>query len=168
MKIVNSTLEDLEDIFKLYDDATAYQKSVTNKSWRGFEKALVEKEINESRHFKITDDGQLACTFLIAFNNPTIWKDSGTDNAIYLHRIATNANFRGRSYVKKIVDWAVAYAKEMNKSLIRLDTHSGNEKINTYYINCGFTYKGIVSIEWTSDLPEHYKDGPFSIFEISL
>lgn len=168
MKIINSTLEDLDDIFNLYDHAISYQKSVSKKGWRGFERAMVEKEINEKRHFKIVDEGILSCTFLIAFSNPNIWRDSGIDNAIYLHRIATNANFRGRSYVNKIVDWSVAYGKRLKKSAIRLDTHSGNTKLNNYYISCGFTYKGIVAIDWTSDLPEHYKEGPFSIFEIIL
>ncbi|MCX7547265.1 GNAT family N-acetyltransferase [Xanthomarina sp. F1114] len=168
MKILKSTLEDINDIFKLYDDATSYQKKVNNKSWRGFSRSLVEQEIDENRHFKIIEGKELACTFLIAFKNPVIWEDAGHDNAIYLHRIATNSNFRGQGYVKKIVAWTIQYAKEKNIDFVRLDTHSGNEKINTYYKSCGFTYKGIKSIEWTSDLPEHYKDGPFSLFEIAL
>lgn len=168
MKILKSTIADIDNIFKVYDDATSYQKTVNNKSWRGFDRALVEKEINENRHFKIMEGNELACTFLIAFNNPVIWKDTGLDKAIYLHRIATNSNFRGRGYVKKIVDWTIQYAKEKNLDFVRLDTHSGNERINTYYKGCGFTYKGVKSIEWTADLPEHYKDGPFSIFEIKL
>lgn len=168
MKIVNSRIEDIDEIFKIYDDATSYQKDVGKKSWKGFDRALIEKEIHEKRHFIIIDDNEISCTFLIAFNNPTIWKDSGEDKAIYLHRIATKENFRGRSYVQKIVDWSIDYAKELNKSYVRLDTHGGNERINNYYKKCGFTYKGLVSIEWTSDLPEHYKDGPFSIFEIVL
>ena len=168
MKIVNSTIKDIDQIFKIYDDATSYQKDVGKKSWKGFDKELIEKEISEKRHFVIIDDGEVACTFLIAFSNPTIWNDKGEDNSIYLHRIATKTNFRGRSYVKKIVDWSVEYAKELNKSFVRLDTHSGNERINDYYKKCGFTYKGISTIEWTADLPEHYKDGPFSIFEIVL
>ncbi len=168
MEILQSTSEDIDAILYLYEDATAYQRTVGKKSWKGFDRALVEKEINEKRHFKIVDEGELACTFLIAFNNPIIWKDSGDDNAIYLHRIATKANFRGRSYVKKIVDWSIEYGKDLNKSFVRLDTHSGNDKINDYYKSCGFKYKGMSSILWTEDLPEHYKDGPFSIFEIKL
>ena len=73
-----------------------------------------------------------------------------------------------RNYVKKIVEWTVNYAKENKKLFVRLDTHSGNERINEYYISCGFTYKGISEIEWTADLPEHYKEGSFSLFEIKI
>lgn len=168
MKITNSTIEDIDEIFKIYDTATAYQKTVNNKSWSGFERTLVEKEIIENRHFKIMEGDDMACTFVITFSDTIIWKNSDEDKAIYLHRIATHPNFRGRSYMKKIVEWSKAYAKENEFSFIRMDTHSGNEKLNTHYINSGFTYKGIGSIEWTSDLPEHYKEGPFSLFEMKL
>ena len=168
MKITNSTTANIPAIFELYDGATSYQKTVNNKSWKGFEQALIEKEINEKRHFVILENDEVACTFLIAFNNLTLWDDNGSDQSIYLHRIATNPNFRGRNYVQKIVDWAVEYAKENKLSYVRLDTHSGNERLNAHYIKCGFTFKGIHSIEWTADLPVHYKDGPFSLFEIEL
>ncbi len=168
MTIQHSTTTDIDAIFKIYDDATAYQKTVTNKCWLGFERTLIEKEINEKRHFKIMEGNEITGTFLIAYNNPLIWEDSGADNAIYLHRIATKSNHRGRSYTKKIVDWTKNLAKDNDKSFVRLDTHSGNEKINRYYESCGFTYKGIRSIEWNKELPAHYKDGPFSIFELVI
>lgn len=168
MTITNSTLDDIDAIFKLYDAATAYQKTVNNKSWSGFERALVEKEINENRHFKIVDADEIACTFVITFSDPIIWKNSDQEKAIYLHRIATHPNFRGRGYINKIVEWSTDFAKERDVDFIRMDTHSGNDRLNKHYMNSGFTYKGISSIEWTSDLPEHYKEGPFSLFEIKL
>lgn len=168
MKIRNSKSTDIPEIFELYDAATAYQKTVNNKSWKGFESAMIEKEIAEKRHFVITEDGVVACTFLIAFNNVTLWNDNGSDQSIYIHRVATNPNFRGQNYVQKIVDWAVNYAQENKLSFVRLDTHSGNERLNAHYIKCGFTFKGICTIDWTEDLPAHYQDGPFSLFEIEM
>lgn len=168
MKIRNSKSTDIPVIFELYDAATAYQKTVNNKSWRGFERAMVENEMLENRHFVITEGDEVACTFLIAFNNQTLWKDAGADQSIYIHRVATNPKFRGRSYVQKIVEWTVQYAKNNKLAFVRLDTHSGNERLNAHYLNCGFTYKGICTIDWTEDLPAHYQDGPFSLFEIEL
>ena len=168
MKISNSTIDDIDTIFKIYDEATSFQKTVNNKSWRGFERTLIEKEIAEERHFKIMEGDEISCTFVVTFNDLIIWKNAIQDNAIYLHRIATNPKFRGRSYVKKIIEWSKEYSKQKNITFIRLDTHSGNEKINSYYSSCGFTFKGISNIEWTSDLPEHYKEGSFSLFEIII
>ena len=168
MVIRKSTLNDIVEIFAIYDLATAYQKTVNNKSWKGFERTQVELEIAEGRHFIIHDNQEIAATFLITHDDPIIWKNANQDFAIYLHRIATKPKFRGRYFVKKIVEWARAYANEHGQQFIRLDTHSGNEKINSYYSSCGFIYKGISEIEWTPDLPEHYKDGSFSLFEIEL
>ncbi|MBF7092112.1 GNAT family N-acetyltransferase [Flavobacterium sp. ALJ2] len=168
MEFFKTTNEDIGAVFDIYNEATSYQKTVNNKSWRGFEKALIEKEIAEDRHFIIKDEGEVACTFVLTFNDLIIWKEASADPAVYLHRIATNPKFRGRSYVTKIIEWVKVYAKENGKEYIRLDTHSGNERINKYYMSCGFDYKGVSVIEWTNELPEHYKEGSFSLFEIKL
>ncbi|MEA9413856.1 GNAT family N-acetyltransferase [Flavobacterium sp. PL02] len=168
MEFFKTTNEDIDAVFDIYNEATSYQKTVNNKSWRGFEKALIEKEIAEDRHFIIKDEGEVACTFVLTFNDLIIWKEASADPAVYLHRIATNPKFRGRSYVTKIIEWVKVYAKENGKEYIRLDTHSGNERINKYYMSCGFDFKGVSVIEWTSELPEHYKEGSFSLFEIKL
>ena len=168
MEFFKTTNEDIEAVFDIYNQATSYQKTVNNKSWRGFERALIEKEIAENRHFIIKEGDEVACTFVLTFNDLIIWKKAAQDPAVYLHRIATNPKFRGQSYVKKIIEWVKIYAKENGKEYIRLDTHSGNERINQYYTSCGFNYKGISTIEWTSELPEHYKEGSFSLFEIKL
>lgn len=168
MEFLKTKNEDIDAVFDIYNEATSYQKTVNNKSWRGFERLLIETEIKENRHFIIKEGDEIACTFVLTFNDLIIWKEPSSDPAIYLHRIATNPKFRGQSYVKKIVEWAKTYAKENGKSYIRLDTHSGNERINNYYTSCGFTYKGISTIEWTDELPEHYKEGSFSLFEIKL
>jgi len=168
MEFFKTTNKDIDAVFDIYNEATSYQKTVNNKSWRGFERALIEKEIAENRHFIIKEGNEVACTFVLTFDDIIIWKEASADPAIYLHRIATNPKFRGQSYVKKIIEWTKTYAKENNKEYIRLDTHSGNERINKYYMSCGFDYKGISTIEWTNELPEHYKEGSFSLFEIKL
>lgn len=168
MEIRNSQRKDLDAIFDLYTQATAYQKTLNNKCWRGFEKSRVISEIDEGRHFIIQEKGEMACTFLITFSDPVIWQSAGNDPAIYLHRIATSPTYRGNSYVKKIVEWAKLYALKNHKKFIRLDTHSGNHKINAYYESCGFTFVGVSEIVWNEELPEHYKEGSFSLFEIQL
>lgn len=168
MNIIPSTLPDINDIFAIYDSATVYQKKLKNKGWQGFERTLIAQEINEQRHFKIMENNDIACTFVIAFSDPTIWKNAQDEKAIYLHRIATHPNFRGRGYINKIIAWAKEYATKKNIDFIRMDTHSGNEQLNAHYIRSGFTHIGIRDVEWTNDLPEHYKTGPFSLFEIKL
>lgn len=168
MQIETSTAADIDTIFSLYDAGTLYQKKVAEKYWQGFKRSLIEHEVRENRQWKITVDGEIACVFAIAFSDPLIWQEKNNDPALYLHRIATNPLFYGNSYVKHIVTWAKEYARHHEKYFIRMDTGSGNEKLNNYYISCGFTYLGITTLGETNDLPDHYKGGSSSLFEIRL
>jgi len=168
MTIQNSCLEDIDAIFYLYDEATKYQKQHQKNSWNGFDRAQIETEIKSNRHFVIKEGDTVACTFLIAFECSLIWKDANKDPAIYLHRIATHPNYRGRGYVTAIVDWSKALATKQNKSFIRLDTHTNNDKINAYYTSCGFTNKGISFLDKSIHLSEHYKAGEFTLFEMKV
>ena len=70
-----STIEDIDAIFKFYDCAVAFQKEKFNKRWKGFERGLIEKEIAESRQWKILVDNEIACVFAITFEDESIWKE---------------------------------------------------------------------------------------------
>lgn len=168
MEIHNSLPEDIDAIFGLYEMATAYQQYLGRTDWKGFERALVEREIAEKRQWKIVEDGTIACVFVTTFSDPYIWQERNEDPSVYLHRIATHEHYRGRGYVKQIAQWAEQYARDNGKSFVRMDTMSGNEKLNAYYESCGFTYLGVTEFTETGDLPEHYKDGSCSLFEIKL
>lgn len=168
MKIRATEINDIPAVFDMYDYATAFQQKVGTNSWKGFEISMIEKEITEERHFVIQDEGFISGTFVLTFNDATIWKEADLEPAVYIHRIATHPDFRGRNYVQQIVNWCIDFAKAKNLQYVRLDTTSGNEPLNKYYNKCGFTHKGISKIEWNETLPEHYKAGSFSLFEIKL
>lgn len=168
MTIQKSCLEDIDAIFYLYDEATAYQKKHQNKSWNGFDRKQIKTEIKNKSHFIIKEGNTVTCTFVIAFDSLLIWKEANKDPAVYLHRIATHPDFRGRGYVKAIAEWSKVLAVKHNKFFIRLDTHTENDKINAYYSSCGFTNKGISYLHQTPNLPEHYKAGEFTLFEMKV
>lgn len=168
MKFIQSTRQDIDTIFQLYDYATAYQGEVGILKWQGFERSMVEKTIDDKVQWQIVIDGELACVFTLALNDPLIWEEKDKDPAIYIHRIATNPKFRGKHFVKHIVTWVKQYAIENGKSYVRMDTGSGNERLNNYYVSCGFNYLGVVKLKNTAGLPLHYQNGSFSLFEIKL
>ena len=97
MKIENCVPEDIDEIFRLYKIASEYQKSKqTVVVWPEFKKQLVETEIAENRQWKLIIDEEIACVWATAFSDEQIWEERNADAAIYIHRIATNPNFRGR------------------------------------------------------------------------
>ena len=169
MEIKNSTIEDIDEIFRLYKIASDYQKSKKKVVvWPTFKRALVATEIEEDRQWKMIIDGEIACVWAITFQDEQIWEEKNRDSAIYIHRIATNPNFRGNNFVAKIVAWATVYAKSKNKQYVRLDTLGNNVRLIEHYKNAGFDFLGIFDLKNTDTLPEHYHDAPVCLFEIDL
>ena len=169
MKIENSAISDLTTIFELYDAATRYQiekKIVT--TWPKFNEKMVENEIAENRQFKLLIDNQIACVWAITFSDPEIWQERDNDSSIYIHRIATNSNFRGQNFVKIIIDWASQYCAEHNKKFIRMDTTGENTKLIAHYTNSGFDFLGLSQLTETTNLPAHYHNALVCLFEIKL
>jgi len=168
MQIINGSIEDINAIFKLYDDAISFQKTKFNKHWQGFERSLVETEINENRQWKIVIDEQIACIFAITFDDELIWGNKNNEPALYIHRIVTNPMFRGKHLVKIIIEWAKDFCKKHNKQFIRMDTWGDNESLTTYYQSCGFKFLGLTTLQKSEGLPKHYEGAHLSLFEIKV
>jgi len=170
MLIENCTANDSDEIFRLYSIATEYQKSKeTVVVWPEFDKQLIEMEIAENRQWKLIIDGKIACVWAITFSDEQIWEERNKDAAIYIHRIASNPEFRGKNLVSTIVDWSKEYAKKCDKDFIRLDTLGNNVKLIQHYTNAGFDFLGMFDLKDTTGLPGHYQhNDPVCLFEIKL
>jgi ribosomal protein S18 acetylase RimI-like enzyme len=170
MLIENCTLNDIDEIFRLYSVAREYQKSKkTVVVWPDFDRQLIETEITEQRQWKLIIDDKIACVWAITFSDEQIWEERNKDAAIYIHRIAVNSDFRGKNLVSLIVDWAKQYAKSSDKDFIRLDTLGNNLKLIQHYTNAGFEFLGLFDLKDTSGLPGHYQHkDPVCLFEIKL
>ncbi len=169
MYITNSTDKDISEIFRLYNLATEHQKVTFAKNiWPQFRRELVANEVQEKRQFKIVIGNQIACVWAITFSDPQIWEKRNIEPAIYIHRIATNPNFRGLQLVSVIVNWAREYAVLHQKKFIRMDTCGNNQKLIAHYTNCGFNFLGIVQLKNTDELPAHYQNADVCLFEIAL
>jgi ribosomal protein S18 acetylase RimI-like enzyme len=169
MKIENCTPNDVSEIFRLYRIASDYQRlKKTVVVWPEFERSLVETEISENRQWKLIIDDRVACVWATTLSDEQIWEERNSDAAIYIHRIATNPDFRGKNFVAIIVHWAKNYAKSIGKDFVRLDTLGNNVKLIEHYTNSGFNFLGMFDLKDTSGLPEHYHNVPACLFEIKL
>lgn len=162
-------MQDIDEIFRLYKIASDFQKAKKEVTiWPEFDRALIESEIRDNRQWKISMDGEVACVWAITFSDDQIWENSGKDAAVYIHRIATNPNFRGNNFVTKIVEWSKEYAKQHGKDFVRLDTTGNNKKLIQHYMHSGFDFLGIVELSDTKGLPDHYSNVPVCLFEIKM
>ena len=167
--IENCVINDINVILSLYEEARTLQTQKGMVVWPAFEKEFVEREIKESRQWKLVIDNTIACNWAITFDDKDIWGDREKNDAIYIHRIATNPAFRGNRFVDKIVEWAKQYAPQMDKQFIRLDTLGNNTGLIKHYTSAGFTFLGMFELADTSNLPGHYQKEPnCCLFEIDL
>jgi ribosomal protein S18 acetylase RimI-like enzyme len=169
IQIENCTATDIPEIFRLYGIASAYQKSKqTVVVWPQFDRQLIETEVAESRQWKLMIDEQIACVWATTFTDEQIWEERNADAAVYIHRIATNPDFRGNNFVSIIVKWAKQYTEIHGKDFVRLDTLGNNTKLIEYYTKAGFQFLGMFDLKNTEGLPAHYHNVPACLFEIKL
>ncbi len=168
MNIQNSTSEDIPEIFRLYTRATDFQKTkFPENHWPKFKSEMIAKEVAENRQYKLVIQTEIACVWAIAFSDPQIWEDTD-EPSIYIHRIATNPDFRGHNFVKIIVDWATALAEKQHKQFIRMDTCGNNQGLINHYQKCGFNFLGVKQLKNTLNLPSHYHNADVCFFEIEI
>jgi ribosomal protein S18 acetylase RimI-like enzyme len=168
MTIINSTKKDIDEIFRLYQLATDYMQGRSTVCWPPFERSMVEKEIAANHQWKMIDNNKVACVWATTFTDPLIWEERNDDPAVYIHRIATNPDCRGKNLVLQIVEWAKEYAIANNKKYIRLDTVGENKGLIKHYQYCGFTFLGLFKLQNTAGLPAHYDNASVSLFEIAI
>lgn len=167
--ITNSTINDIDEIFRLYKIASAYQKTKQKVVvWPAFERKLVETEIQENRQWKLLIDNKIACVWATTFSDAQIWEEKNKDTAVYIHRIAVNPEFRGKNFIAILVKWAKEYAKSNHKDFVRLDTLGNNTKLIAHYTKAGFQFLGMFDLKNTDGLPDHYHNTPVCLFEINL
>jgi hypothetical protein len=168
MEIQNSTIEDLEVIIGLYKAAIAYQKERFIVHWPEFDSDMVINEIIENRQWKLIMEGQIVCIWATTFSDPLIWVDKDKEPSVYIHRITTNPDFRGKGLVKYIVEWSKKYAIQNDKKFVRMDTVGKNLKLIGHYTGYGFDFLGLSQLTNTDSLPQHYHNAVASLFELKV
>jgi len=167
-QIQNNNINDIDEIFCLYKIATDFQKTRFTVHWPKFDRKHIENEISENRQWKIIADGKIACIWATTFNDPQIWEERNDDPAVYIHRIATNPDFRGQNLVGQIVEWVKIYANENQKQFVRMDTVGDNPGLINYYTKCGFDFLGLLKLKNTTGLPAHYDNATVSLFQMTI
>jgi ribosomal protein S18 acetylase RimI-like enzyme len=156
---------DLTGILDLYRHASDLQRKKGMVVWPEISSSLIKQELAEQRQWKMVIDGQIACVWVVAFDDPLIWGEKNNDPAVYLHRIATAPDFRGQGLVEYVLRATHDMACKMRLDYLRLDTVGDNPGLIEHYTKHGLTYLGAYQLPSTEGLPGHYNDGPVLLFE---
>jgi GNAT superfamily N-acetyltransferase len=168
MTIENTTIGDLEFIYGLFDSAIAYQSRRKFPVWRGYDKSVLVKECADKNQYKILIDGAIAIVFSVCYNDKIIWGEKENGDALYLHRIAVNPDFKGRKLFGEILNWATAHARTKGIRCIRMDTWAENPAMSDYYKSFGFVIVGHTTAPDSPELGFQYRKLPLTLLEFEL
>jgi len=167
-KIVNTTKNDLKFIYWLFEMAIAYQKRKNYTVWRGYDKNVLQKDIENKLQYKILVEEEIACIFSICYADPIIWREKDKGDAIYLHRIVVNPNYKGHKQFEKILSWAIEHAKQKRLNFIRMDTWADNSNIVGYYKSFGFKFLENYITPDAPELPITHRNLGLALLEYNL
>jgi len=168
MEIKKCKPADVEHIMNLYAAARQLQTERQMVIWPYFNEAFLTREIEESRQWKLVVYQTMVCNWAITFEDKEIWGEKDQADAIYIHRIATHPLYRGNRFIDAIVSWAIAYARSINRTYVRLDTLGHNTRLIEHYTSAGFHFLGMHKLTNTATLPLHYQREPnCCLFELS-
>jgi GNAT superfamily N-acetyltransferase len=166
MIIRKSQLNSLKEFERFWQAALAYQTERNLPLWSPFPETMILDEIGDGRHFSGFVSGNiLAGFFSVAHADPFIWGDQDRGDAIYIHRMCVNPDFKGHNFAAKVLAWACDYAAARKCKFVRMDTWAKTRSLVDYYVRCGFNYIGDKKLSDTSGLPPHYRDQELALFE---
>lgn len=149
MEIRKSTINDLEQILNLYEQARTFMRENGNPGQWGNnypEVSIVEEDIKEGVSYVCVKDDCIVGTFMYA-DGPDetylrIYEGEWINDEPYgvIHRITTSANTRG------VATFCLAWCNSQHSN-IRIDTHSDNIPMQNFLNKNGFKKCGIINLQ---------------------
>lgn len=167
-QIVNTSTEDLNFIYDLFEEAIVYIKKNNYIGWTTYDKNFIKQDIDQKLQFKITKGNHTLSIFSICFSDVLIWREMEKGDAIYLHRIVVNPKFKGQKQFGKILNWIIKFAKEKKLKYIRMDTWADNPNIIDYYKSFGFQFLENHTTPNTQELPDQHRNLKVALLEMKL
>jgi ribosomal protein S18 acetylase RimI-like enzyme len=168
IQVCNTDLSDLKTILWLFDEATKLQNKNGYKVWDSIDEMALQKEIANKLQFKIVKNDSILCIFSIQYSDPFIWQDKDQNDAIYLHRIVTNPNFKGQRLFGKVLNWVFQFAKQNNRNYVRMDTWADNQQLIDYYKSFGFRFIENYKTTYTDKLPLQNRNLNVALLELTI
>ena len=165
IEILNTTKSDLNLIFSLFDESIIYQRKKGYPVWDNYDKAAIIRDIETENQYKVVVGSNVAMIFSVCYSDKIIWRERDQGDAIYLHRIVVNPDFKGQRLFGAILQWAVDTAEIRGLKFVRMDTWASNKNIVEYYVGFGFQIVGNITTPDTEALPVHNRNLALTLLE---
>lgn len=166
--ITHASVNDLSEIYRLFEEAIKFQQANNYIGWSSYDKAFIQADIKNKFLLKITNSGSIAGIFSICFTDELIWREKEQGNAIYLHRVVLNQQYKGEKIFGKVLHWAIKFAHDNRLAYIRMDTWAANEKIIAYYKSYGFVFVENYTTPGTDNLPVQHRNLRVALLQLNV
>ena len=167
-QIINATTDDLPVIYQLFEEAILFQKRNNYTGWNSYDKGFIQADIGNGLLYKMVSNDTIICIFSICHRDALIWRQKEKGDAIYLHRIVLNQQFKGEKVFRKVLEWTIQFAHKRNLKFIRIDTWAENEKIIAYYKSHGFLFIENYTTNDTANLPVQHRNLNVALLELCI
>jgi GNAT superfamily N-acetyltransferase len=167
-EVRNTEMNNLEQIFELFDHSIIYQERNGYPVWKNYDKAAIIKDIETKSQYKVVVNASIGIVFSVGYTDKIIWRAHDIGNSVYLHRIAVNPELKGRKLFGLILDWTIQHAQQKGLVRIRMDTWAENPTLIKYYQNFGFKVIENYTTPDSIELPLHNRNLALTLLEYHL
>ena len=154
--IRKSTLQDLDNLLALFDEARATIATLGIDQWQnGYpSREVIERDIERGESYLYEENGETLATFaMLREREPTYdiiydgaWLTGDTVAYTAIHRFAIAVRARGGGIAGEILAYAGAYSQGKCKPSLRIDTHEGNIVMRRMLEKNGFVHCGRITL----------------------
>ena len=147
------TINDLDACYQIVLDAKEFMKQTGSLQWQqGYPyKENIEKDLLSQTMYVLEEDGiikgMIALKQEFTKNYVNIngkWDYPVSDDDLVVHRLAVKKEYRGMGIGKRLMAFALEYAKNNNIHHLKTDTHPLNIAMQKTAEGAGFVRKGTV------------------------
>lgn len=145
IKVQKATEKDLDMIHQILIDRCHWFQKEKIEQWdlnypKRFNQQYFKDQMKENSVYIAIKEEETVGVMLIKEKDDSYWNNHR--NAYYIRHFATKPNIHGVG--KRMIEHAVLECKKHNKEYLRLECIWNNQKLNQYYQNLGFEFKGVV------------------------
>lgn len=166
--IENTTPDDLEFIFGLFDRSVEYQEKKGFPVWRSYDKDTLRQDVENKNQYKIITESQIGIVFSVGYSDELIWGELENGDSVYLHRIVVNPECKGQRLFGVILEWTIQHAKSKGLDYVRMDTWADNPTLMNYYTSFGFSFTGNCVAPDAEDLPTHNRNLELALLQLEV
>jgi ribosomal protein S18 acetylase RimI-like enzyme len=163
--VINSEITDLDIVYRLFDRSVDYQTRNGYPDWKHYDRDAIIADIHSKSQYKVVIGSEIAILFSVRYTDSIIWREYDRGDALYLHRIVVNPDFKGQKLFGDILTWSLAHCKERSLRHIRMDTWASNDQLIKYYQGFGFRFIENFTTPDDGRLPVHNRNLALALLE---